>query len=432
MLKGLAISHWFSRVSSYQLETYLGICIFESANSGGSLANVASTSFAFLFIAGLFYIREWSGLWRVLSQNEQLLLIGFILYAFSGMISYYNVNDDYEFIKHMGRYIRFLLIVPVYLILTKGDMKLFKYLLAGVIASGPLYLVFSLISISEQPGHPASWNYHWITFGDAAMLNAVFMLAMLFLWKTNTMIKVILLVSIVCALYASVLSQARGAWLALPVCVSFLVYLLVKSDRIKMKLIFPLLLLIVVATSLTPVGDMMGDRISAATQEVELFVSGEKVNSSIGGRLAMWHIAVDVWKQHPIIGTGLGDFDGEIELRQERGMYETIQVFASVHNIYLQALSTTGVIGFLVLCFALFIQPLRIFYRQFYEHVTLAKLGGMMVIVAFAIFGLTESWILRAPVISVYLIYLITLSATASRESVIKDSGRDDGLWRVN
>ena len=382
------------------------------------MGHVASASMGILFIACLFYIHKWPELWRSLSCNEQLLLGGLALYAFSGLISYYNVSDESEYVKHMGRYIRFLLIVPVYLLLTKGNMQLFKYLVAGAIASGPLYLCIALISLSEKPWWaPATGYYHHITFGSSAMLSVVFLLAVLATWKTRAIIKVIVVFSIICALYASLLSQARGAWIALPFCVAVLAYLMVKRNKIKGKIIFPILILVVVAIGSLPVAKTVEKRVNQAVQEVESIVKEGKFDTSVGVRLAMWHVALDVWQEHPVIGTGLGDFDQEIELRQSQGIYESIKVHSSAHNIYFQALATTGTVGFLILCFALIIQPIRIFYQASHKKLTPAKLTGLMVIVAYAVFGLTESWILRAPVVAIYLIYLITLSAAASRNS---------------
>ncbi len=420
LLQALAIRCWFSEISLRPLEALIGLCLFATAASGGAIASVASTSMAILFITCLFYIRKWPELWRALTRNEQLLLGGLVLYAFSGLISYPNVSDEAEYIKYMGRYIRFLLIVPVYLLLTKGNMPLFKYLIAGAIASGPLYLAMALASIVNRPELPASGHYHWITFGDAAMLSVVFLSAVLATWKMRPAMKVVIAASIGCAFYASILSQARGAWIALPLCMAVLFYIMVKHGevKIKLKIILPLLILTVALISVTPIKDVMQSRVQEAIQEIELFVSGEKVNSSVGGRLAMWHIAANVWMEHPVIGTGLGDFDQEIELRQSQGIYESIEVHASVHNIYLQALATTGTFGFLILCFALVIQPFRVFYQASRDKLTPANLGGLTVIMAYAIFGLTESWILRAPVVSIYLVYLVVLSVTVSKSQV--------------
>ena len=415
MVTKMRIKQWCSSFSSGPLELIVGLAVFATVASGGAVSHVASTSMAILFIACLFYIHKWPELWRALTRNEQLLLIGLALYTFSGLISYYNVSDEHEYIKHMGRYIRFLLIVPVYLLLTKGNMQLFKYLVAGAIASGPLYLSFALISVSKNPGLPTAGHYHHITFGDAAMLNVVFLLAVFLTWKMRPIIKAILLVSIVCALYASLLSQARGAWLALLFCGALLFYLALKNNKIKVKMVLPVLFLVVIVIGISPAGNMLELRVNKAVQEVGSFVNGESFDTSVGSRLAMWDIALHVWREYPVIGTGLGDFDQEIELRQSQGIYESIRVNASVHNIYLQALATTGTVGFLILCFVLVIQPFRIFYHASRDKLTPANLGGLMVITAFSVFGLTESWILRAPVVSIYLVYLVTLSVTVSR-----------------
>jgi len=406
---------------SRPLEVLIGLCIFAAAASGCAVSSVASTSLAILFIACLFYIHKWPELWRGLTRNEQLLLFGLALYALSGLITYYNVSDENEYVKHMGRYIRFLLIVPVYLLLTRGNMQLFKYLVAGAITSGPLYLTFALISISERPGFPASGSYHHIAFGDAAMLSVVFLLAVLVTWKTRPIIKVIVAFSIVCALYASLLSQARGAWIALPFCGALLLYVMAKHNKLKLKLAISVLLLVVVVIGVSPVRNIIEDRINQATQEVESFVNGEKFGSSVGTRLAMWQIALDVWQEHPVIGTGLGDFDQEIELRQSQGIYEQVEVHASAHNIFFQALATTGLVGFLILLFALIIQPFRVFYHTSCEKLTSANLGGLIVIMAYLVFGLTATWNLRAPELSVFLIYLITLSSTVSKASKVVD-----------
>ena len=419
MFQELVIGRWFAEVSSRPLEILIGLCIFATAAAGAAMMHVASPSMAILFIVCLFYIHKWPELWRALTRNERVLLLGLGLYAFSGLISYYNVSDEYDFVKYMGRYLRFLLIVPIYLLLSKADLYLFKYLLAGAIVSGPLYLSFALMSYSNKPWLPASGHYHHITFGDGAMLNAVFLLAVLFTWKTRLVIKIILLISILCALYASILSHARGAWLALPFCGVVLFYLLSKYGemKIKKKVMLPVLFLIVAAIGISPLGSIMKNRVNEAVQDIELFVSGERVDLSIGGRLAMWDIALDVWKEHPFIGTGLADFDQEIELRQSQGIYESIAVHDSAHSIYFQALATTGTIGFVILCFALVFHPFRIFYRTLCEKLTPASLSGVMVVIAYAVFGLTESWMLRSPVIAMFLIYLITLSVTVSGAS---------------
>lgn len=48
--------------------------------------------------------------------------------------------------------------------------------------------------------------------------------------------------------------------------------------------------------------------------------------------------------------------------------------------------------------------------------INVAALSGIIVLDAFAVFGLTESWILRSPPVSIFLLYFVTLATTASNK----------------
>ena len=102
-------------------------------------------------------------------------------------------------------------------------------------------------------------------------------------------------------------------------------------------------------------------------------------------------------------------------MAQQQGLYTDIAEHSSTHNIYLQSLATTGIVGLIALCMALLVLPFRLFYRAAQTRFSVVSVVGMVAITAFAVFGLTESWILRAPMISVYLVYLITLVSVVAR-----------------
>lgn len=59
-----------------------------------------------------------------------------------------------------------------------------------------------------------------------------------------------------------------------------------------------------------------------------------------GGRGTLWHMAIEVFKEHPVLGIGWGNFRaltyGKLKWAEQ----------AHVHNTYLQLLAETGVIGF--------------------------------------------------------------------------------------
>jgi O-antigen ligase len=70
-----------------------------------------------------------------------------------------------------------------------------------------------------------------------------------------------------------------------------------------------------------------------------------------GGRMLIWGNAIDLWKESPIVGHGLG-----IAVTS-RGF----EVIYQIHNYYLQALMNTGLIGFLLISSAWIIWFRRVF-----------------------------------------------------------------------
>lgn len=425
------VKEWISDACGRPLELLIGLSIFIAAAGGGAIRHAASATTVVLLLVSMAHVRSWPAWWRQRGSAEQFILLAFALYFLSAVLSYINVTDIDEYIKHLDRYFRFILIIPIYLLLSKSDLRIFPYLLAGAIVSGPVYLGAALISLSRHPGMNASGAYHHITFGDMAMLGALFLITVLVMKKTSGELKAAIAVSIICLLYSSILSQARGAWLALPAGLMLLIPVAIQSGKMKLKTLLIILLLFAVAIVVSPAKDIISSRLNKAVQEIELYQSGENQYSSVGSRFAMWHVAYNVWKEHPVLGTGPGDYDLEFEASQARGLYTRNLVNSSTHNIYFQALATTGSIGFVILLTALFFAPFRLFYRINRTSLNMVAVSGMMALTAFAVFGLTESWTLRSPAVSMYLIYFAVLATIAVREPRVGDVRSDENYEQV-
>ena len=399
-----------SSITQNPQELIVGLCIFMVVASGAAQQNVASTALAVMFILSLFYIRDWAGAWRSLETTEKLVFTGFALYTLTALLSWFNASDTDEFVKQFGRYLRFTLIIPVYLLMRSRNMDVRRYLLTGVVLSGFVYLGFTLQNLYLKPGQPAAGHYHHITFGDGAMLSAGVMSVMLLMPQQKRIVSFVIGLSMLCALYAAFMSQARGAWIALPV---YLLIHIVYNKASRKSAILKLLLASAVLSALvvlTPAGNIIEKRYDEAVAEIGQFYRGENFDTSIGHRLSMWAIAYDVWKEHPVIGTGLGDFDEDMVRHQGMGKFPEVVVYGSTHNIFVQAMVGTGVAGFLALGFGLVLAPLLLFYQRRNRQKEYAAMG-VLVIASYIVFGLSESWILRAPVISIYITYVITISA---------------------
>ena len=353
-------------------------------------------------------IKDWRSTWKQLNKNEQWLLTGFGMYALSGFVAFVNVQDVQEYIKDIERYLRFLAAVPIYLFIRKYQVNVVKYLYAGVVFSGPFLLFIALPSFIENPDVAATGDYHHIIFGGVAMLNVGLMISLLLVGKFSSGIKALIAVAMLCGFVAALLSQSRGAWLALPVYMLIALYFSIWHSKISVVSLVLGIVMMAGVFVFSPVGNMVEKRIDLAVEEVAQFYSDEQYLTSLGTRLAMWEIAVDVWKQHPFFGTGPGDFDEEIRSLQKSGEYAGMHPHSTTHNMYFQALVNTGTVGFILTMFVLYIIPFRIFMKNRIVNIR-ESLSGSLFIVFFAIIGLSMSWTLRLPTVSVYIVYLFAL-----------------------
>ena len=394
----------------------LGLSVLSIALMGTSVRHMSSIIFTLLVLLGFSIIKDWRKIFSSLCPMEKMFLVAFLLYTASGILSFYNVDDVNQYYKIFERFLRFSLIVPVYLFLIKKNVSVLNYLYMGAVISGPFLFLVGLQHSITYPGRPAQGYYHHIIFGQLAMLNVGIMLSMLLTKNFNRNLQIVILISMLFGLVTAVTSEARGVWLVFPIYVSVAVYYAVSDKRIKKKNVAAFLAVIVLLAMFTSVGDLIKQRTDAAISEITKFYIEDQYISSVGTRLAMWDIAIDVWGNYPLLGTGPGDFDDEIIGLQKQGAYVGMPVHNSVHNIYIQALVGTGLIGISALIFVTFIMPLRLFFKlggaDRKEYLT-----GFITVISFAIFGISESWLLRLSITSVFLVYIIVI---ASHMSIVR------------
>lgn len=82
-------------------------------------------------------------------------------------------------------------------------------------------------------------------------------------------------------------------------------------------------------------------------------------------RLAAWSCGWQLFKEHPLLGTGIGDKRDELNrLYRERNFHFAIETRKNVHNNYLDILYSTGIIGLLLFLLAWVIHPIFQLIRQ--------------------------------------------------------------------
>ena len=134
-----------------------------------------------------------------------------------------------------------------------------------------------------------------------------------------------------------VLSQTRGMWVAL---VASCVLTLFLYDRKKAFLFFvSVCILAIVAFSAS--GTLRQRAFSIVSS-----VYTEDSSGSTGNRIVLWKGALLIVREHPLLGTGTGDFQSDINKLIQQKKLADIPNTLHGHNMFLHVLATRGLIGF--------------------------------------------------------------------------------------
>ncbi len=89
-----------------------------------------------------------------------------------------------------------------------------------------------------------------------------------------------------------------------------------------------------------------------------------KWNSS-NTRAAIWKCAVDVWRENPIFGTGIGDRTADLQKKfEEKNFWFALTTHKNTHNQYLDILIGSGLFGLFIFLITLFAYPFYYFYKH--------------------------------------------------------------------
>ena len=86
--------------------------------------------------------------------------------------------------------------------------------------------------------------------------------------------------------------------------------------------------------------DALGAAIRYNIDRILLATSGQVVSDPVGGREVIWRRGLDVFRESPMLGVGLGGFRST--------MTEYFGMAKAAHNGYLSVLVDTGLIGFVI------------------------------------------------------------------------------------
>lgn len=394
-----------------------------------------STGLIFLFPVGMAIIRSWASsfflvllllclfiIWKdrqTQHEGSRLLLWAMGLFLAVAALSLVNADDMHQSVKRLGKLSAFLLFIPLYLgsVRLKRDLSrplLLGSMVASLVMAATAFYTFEILDYPRAKG-----AYHPIIFGDLSMLCALFGVSAMVTGVVGGRWRYLLPVCIVAALYASILSGTRGALVALPL--TGILFLWLYRRRLKRKKAIVIFVAVSVLFLASPFlfPDTIGAQVKRTYNSCVEFVEGQNRNSSLGQRFLMWNIAIDMWKESPILGSGLGDFRHDALEQMALGKTALSTDHGHAHNIIFEYLGATGLLGTLAMIIALFVLPFREFYRHWNRVIDTSEafvpLAGMTLLAAFFAFGLSEGWLARSAFIKSYVVCLVVFLSALSK-----------------
>jgi len=345
---------------------------------------------------------------RILFALLALLLISF---AFSATLNGWSDNS----IRRLGTVLKYLLFIPVYLLL-RQFRDLSSYLFVGIVLGGAILGLQALFDVSYL-GLQQGWGiYGSIIFGDLSILFFSITLIVLFFTTRHSKITYLYIISLLLSALAVYLSGSRNAWLASVVSVSLIPLLCFSFMKFKRTalVIIPILLVTASASLFT---DNIQKRLALAINEYQSFMAEGAPKdiplsrNSVGTRLEQWRVAMIIIKEAPYFGFGGGNAGKHVTRYAQKGLAhpdlinpDTEKGIGGLHSTYFESLINEGTFGLIIMLLFL-LYPIYVFSVSRKFNPLLSSVG-IIFMINYMIFGISENPFVHDNFSSVYLIFL--------------------------
>lgn len=285
----------------------------------------------------------------------------------------------------------------------KAEALLFSFLV-GLTALNLLGVLTFLGAFGDEkyalPLSPLGLHHIWFSNINALGLYTAVSMLLFTRHGTAARARAFLCCFLLLSALSILLSTSRTAWFSVALTAMIMAAVMIKS---KKKVLLVVLLSVLTFTSVYQFVPLVHDRIDLVAKDIDLYSVDEKAESSIGGRLRMWRAALLMFKEHPLIGIGTGDFRDELkELRNSRLVPKYLLGFNQPHNMYLFSMATNGIVGLTAL--------LYIFYRCLRSAVPILNSGDQGKLFAFLALATTVHFMVAGFLDSFFNIQILRYS----------------------
>ncbi len=385
--------------------------------------DVSGIVFLLTFVLGLIYMVKGMKQGRLIRDRREIwLFVSLVLMFITALTTSYVTATD---LAYGDRFLIFVVGGVIYLAirdLRPDPIWVWMGLTGGALLSMGVAM-YQVYGPTLQPR--ATGAVHPILFGDLSLAMGMMALAVLVgIGRRHKLLAMLVIFAAFGGLLASILSKSRGGWVAIPPVALLFAWGLSKYMPIrKILLSLAILGVILVAAYQTPVTGLKS-RVDTTIGNITRYLESGDVRdrtrgTSIGSRFEMWKSAWSMFRESPLLGGGWGEFrDYTRKLIKQGEISPAVGRYSHAHNEYLSTLAKGGLLGFSALM-ALFLVPgwifLQLFRRNSDESLRSFALAGLVLILAYMSFALSEAIFERSRPVLFFTFYLAVLMAQAIR-----------------
>lgn len=203
-------------------------------------------------------------------------------------------------------------------------------------------------------------------------------------------IQVLCIAGFLLSLWALILTDSRGVWVAYPIVMMFVIYRSFNALSLAKLGAFTLIGFGAIYFSFKP---MIDERVERTVNEFNSISKGN-YETSMGARLDLWKFGVAAWQKKPIFGEGDSMLEEGIRKVPNRMAYRELHL----HNQYVDTIARYGTVGLLIMMLWL-LYPIRL-NKAREEDSVITQVLVMLVLIA----GLSD-----VPFHHTHVVYLFTL-----------------------
>ena len=333
---------WLGRITALIL--FLGLSL------GLVLPKVAGGAFLLLALIGIIWLepglarRRWG-----LDRQERLLVFAVLAFVIFWLLAWLLHGLHSIGAEDVGRILRLLLIVPVYVFLrhTEGLRGYWWWgLSAGAAVAGAHAIAFTVSGNTGEWLDRVGGATNPIYFGGIVLAFSLMILPRITDLSLSLAARAAFALSAGLGLIASAFSGSRGAWLVIPVLLVIYMFTVARRASARQRFGVPLMVVVVVAAIAVVPGVPLLERLFDAWKSLTAASPGFSETDTLAMRWRLWQLSVQAIAEHPLFGGGPGLFRAALEQAVAQGEANSFLLrFHHPHNQYLSALLIGGIPG---------------------------------------------------------------------------------------